>query len=230
MRNPRELMQRHIDALYSRDSHGDLVRVNEPDGVPAPRFSFGTTVEGAVWRFRHDVDRTTRRQLEAALEHLERYAEAAPIDAAPYQAILARVAPVQRTWGGPAFSFPEALPSNPGTVLVTEANEALLRLHLAAWIPDVRTGQPLVAMVVDGHAVAVCGSVRQTSSAHEAGVETIPAHRRRGYATQVVAEWARAVRALGVEPLYSTSWENAESRATARTLGLLCFGSDVHIT
>ena len=46
----------------------------------------------------------------------------------------------------------------------------------------------------------------------------------------VVAGWARAVREAGVEPLYSTSWQNAASRAVARKLALVPFGSDVHIT
>ena len=37
------------------------------------------------------------------------------------------------------------------------------------------------------------------------------------------------VRALGVEPLYSTAWQNDASRAVARTLGLVPVGRDLHI-
>jgi predicted GNAT family acetyltransferase len=88
----------------------------------------------------------------------------------------------------------------------------------------------MFALVVDGRAVAVCCTVRQTSEAHEAGVETVPAFRGCGYAAQVVTAWASAVRERGQVPLYSTSWQNEASRAVARKLGLIQFGNDLHIT
>jgi predicted GNAT family acetyltransferase len=87
----------------------------------------------------------------------------------------------------------------------------------------------MFAVVVDGHAVSVCCSVRETAEAFEAGVETVAAHRRRGYAPRAVTAWAREVRAMGRVPLYSTSWQNEASRAVARTLGLIHFGTDLHI-
>jgi hypothetical protein len=88
----------------------------------------------------------------------------------------------------------------------------------------------MAALIVEGRAVAVCCSGRRTSLAHEAAVETAPVVRRRGYATQVVPMWARAVRELGRVPLYSTSWQNEGSLALARSLGLIQFGTDLHIT
>jgi hypothetical protein len=228
----RELMRMHVEALFTHDAAGDLVRVNEPDGAPAPRFFLGRTADGAVWRFRYDIDHDLRRELEEASEDddLRDGKVDSPMNPAPYEEILARRTPVQRTWVGPAFRFPHELPTTVGTVLVAEANATLLHSHLAAWIPDVRLCQPMVALAVDGHAVAVCCSVRRTASAHEAGVETAVAFRGRGYAPQVVAEWARAVRNAGRVPLYSTSWQNAASRAVARKVALICFGSDLHIT
>ena len=103
----------------------------------------------------------------------------------------------------------------------------LLYPLMSAWVPDVRHSPPLLAYLVDGRAVSVCGSVRITPEAHEAGVETAAEYRGQGCAPQVVAEWAQAVRALGIEPLYSTSWANAASRAVARKLALVQFGSDL---
>jgi predicted GNAT family acetyltransferase len=114
-------------------------------------------------------------------------------------------------------------------IRVTDTNAAVLRPLLEPWFPDVQVGQPMFAVVVGGHAVSVCCSVRETAEAFEAGVETVAAHRRRGYAPRAVTAWAREVRAMGRVPLYSTSWQNEASRAVARALGLIHFGTDLHI-
>ena len=228
----RELMRIHVEALFTRDNHGDIVRVNEPNGTVAPRFFLGRTTDGDMWWFRHDVAPDVRTELEAAIRHDNRQATAlnSPIDPAPYEATLARYAPVERTEVGSAFSFPESLPQNAGATRVTDANAELLTLHLAPWLPDVRVSQPLFVVTCDGNAVSVCASVRQTSEAYEAGVETAVAYRRRGFAAPAVAAWAAAVREIGRVPLYSTSWQNTASQAVARKLALIQFGSDLHIT
>ena len=232
MISARELMRVHVEALFTHDAAGDLVRLNEPDGAPAPRFFLGRTVDGGVRRFRHDIDHELRRELEDASKDdaLTERALDSPASPAPYEAILTRYAPVRRTWVGPAFCFPQELPMPSATILVTEENTHLLRPLLAPWLPDVRSSQPMFALAVDGQAVTVCASVRITSMAHEAGVETCPSYRGRGYAARVVAAWARAVRDMGRVPLYSTSWQNEASRAVARKLALICFANDLHIT
>ncbi len=90
--------------------------------------------------------------------------------------------------------------------------------------------QPFVVAVENDAAVALCCSVRITAAAHAAGVETLPAARRRGMASQAVAEWARAVDELGAIALYSTSWDNVASQAVARRLGMKLIGVDFHVT
>jgi hypothetical protein len=60
----RELMERHVEALYTHDEAGRLLRVREHDGQPAPRFFLGRTTGGqTVRRYRHDVDDTVARKL-----------------------------------------------------------------------------------------------------------------------------------------------------------------------
>lgn len=230
--NVRELMRLHVEALFTHDAKGQLLRGNEPNGAEAPRFFLGRTADGSVIRFRHDVDADMRRELEAAAN--DDVMNAAPLDspanASRFEEILARAAPVRNTWLGPAFSFPVASPAPTDAVLVTDDNVQVLAAFLRDWIPDVRIGQPLFALVVDERAVAVCCTVRRTNEAHEAGVETVPAFRGHGYAAQVVTAWARAVRERGQVPLYSTSWQNEGSRAVARKLGLIQFGNDLHVT
>ena len=226
-------MTLHVGALYIHDATGQIVRVNEHDGAPAPRFFVGATASGLVRRYRRDVDDTIRHQLEeASADHPLLGSEAEPAaHLAQYAEILSRSAPVQRTEAGPAFRFPEQLPaSSSAAVLVSEANIGLLHPLLEEWIPDVRRSAPLVALALDGRAVAVCGSVRITPQAHEAGVETAAAFRGRGLASQVVAAWARAVRARNAAPFYSTSWRNEASQAVARKLALVQFGNDLHLT
>lgn len=225
-----ELMQLHVEALFTHDTRGQLLRVNEPHGAIAPRFFIGQTSDGPLLRFRHDIDGTTRLELQRAVAALEQSAPHRPIDPEPFRSILARIRPIEKIWAGPAFSFPTCIANTAAATPITDENAEHLRPLLDAWIDDVLKCQPMSALVVDDRAVAVCASVRQTPRAHEAGVETATEMRGRGYAAPVVAAWARAVRAMGILPLYSTSWPNVASLSVARRLGLILFGSDLHIT
>lgn len=227
---PLELMRLHVEALFTHDAAGRMLRVNVPDGAGAPRFFLGRTTEGSLLRFRHDVDEETKRALESAANDDVLGTFDSPLDPSRYEAILSHTVPIANTWLGPTFCFPDGIALPGDTVSVTDANTHVLAPVLEPWIPDVRIGQPMFAVVVDGQAVSVCCTVRWTNEALEAGVETVPSFRGRGYAARVVASWAHAVRDFGQVPLYSTSWRNESSRAVARKLGLTQFGSDLHIT
>lgn len=218
----RELMRAHIEALFTLDRDGRMLQVNVPGGNRAPRFFLGRTAPGNEWRFRDDVDGVLREELESLCI-------ADPASAAPYEEVLARFAPVLSTWAGPAYRFPDDLPSSTA-VRVTEENRDVLRPHLEGWLGDVTPENVMCASLVDGLAVSVCCSVRVTSVAHEAGVETVPEFRGQGHASQVVSAWGRALRDAGRIPLYSTSWQNVASQAVAHALRLTMYGSDLHIT
>jgi RimJ/RimL family protein N-acetyltransferase len=226
-----DVMRLHVEAEFIHDAAGDLVSTNEPAAATAPRFFFGHTAVGVVRRYRRDVSESLRRALEAV--HLEPHATTmdSPLDPTPFERILSEDASIQHTSVGLAFRFPRALASLPTTRTLRDPAEATL-LHplLAPWTPDIEASAPLVALILDGQAVAVCASVRITPPAHEAGVETAAPFRGRGYARAVVAAWSAAVRTLGAEPLYSTTWQNTASRALARALGLVAVGRDLHIS
>jgi RimJ/RimL family protein N-acetyltransferase len=229
-----DIMRLHVEAEFTHDSAGDLVSTNEPAATVAPRFFLGHTALGLVVRFRRDVSAARRRELEHALTLAESAPTPSqldrPLDPTPFEPILSQDAPIQHTSVGLAFRFPQSLPPADGTrILLDAADAAMLHPLLAPWAPDILSSPPLVALVIDGQAVAVCGSVRITRQAHEAGVETAAPFRGRGHGQAVVAAWGMAVRALGVEPLYSTTWQNDASRAVARTLGLVAVGRDLHI-
>jgi len=228
-------MKLHVEAEFTHDAASDLVSINEPGGTVAPRFFLGHTALGHIVRFRHDVPEDCRRALERALAVAEQMQTTVqpdqPLDSTLFDHILGDDSPIQQTSLGLAFRFPHALPLMANTrILRDAADAAILHPHLAAWGPDIQSSPPLVAFVVDGQAVAVCGSVRITPRAYEAGVETALPFRGRGYGKAVVAAWATAARALGVEPLYSAAWQNDASRALARAIGLVPVGRDLHIT
>lgn len=225
-------MRIHLDTLFTRDASGRLLRVNEPDGKEAPRFFLGRTREGNEWGFRADVPGNLVEALEAACreEVPGPMLTAPPYGAKRYEALLAPSAPIRQRWAGPAYWFARALPVPAGPIPITQANADLLRPHLEEWYPDALFRQPALMVLDEGRAVSLCCSVRQSELAHEAGVETAEALRGRGYATRAVAAWAGAVRRLGRLPLYSTSWQNAASRALAARLGLECYGTDLHFT
>jgi len=130
---------------------------------------------------------------------------------------------------GPAYHFTEyPEPSRP-LQAIAETNAEMLLAGFEELIAELPAWQPFLAIVEEGRAVSVCRSVRITSEAHEAGVETLPDFRGKGYAKDVVAGWARAVRSLGAIPLYGTTWENAASQEVAKKLGLATYGFDFHV-
>lgn len=219
-----DLMRAHCEACYVHDARADLTCINDWIKRPAPVLWLGLTARGVLWRFRSDVPADARARAERLLRE-ERFGRAerrTPIHDAAYRHLLA----VENVVAGPTYWLPDppVLLRAPTTRLSEADAEVLRGGDLDAWIPDIPYQQPMIASVEEGRAVAICASVRITQVAHEAGVETLPTHRRRGHATAALAAWAREVSAAGALPLYSTSWDNHASRALAARLGFQMFG------
>lgn len=230
--SPLSLMQKRIAAHYLHDGRGRIQSINQWDGGTAPRFYLGRTAAGNLWRFRADLPDELVAELQAlcaeepAVNELTRPLKYHNL----YLHLLASHTPTKQIWAGPAYWFAvDAIPKIQ-PISINEENAGLLRGGLEAWLPDVPHRQPFMAIVADGQAVAVCASVRITNAAHEAGVETLPAYRQRGYAVSAVAAWAAAVRKTGALPFYSTSWDNIASQKVAASLGLSLLGMDFHMT
>jgi GNAT superfamily N-acetyltransferase len=233
-----QLVEIHAQALFTHDNDLRLLFVNEPGGsvAPAPRLFLGRTRAGNVWRFRAELPEKLCEELHALC------ADEPPVSAEfnepprhleTYIRLLEKHAPVQKPEMGPAYHFPQNVlsPPRPLPLAVTEKNARMLLVggfeELVAELP---AWQPFVALVEENRAVSVCRSVRITDKAHEAGVETLPDFRGKGYAREVAAEWALRVRAAGAIPMYSTSWQNSASQAVARKLHLNCYGVDFQLT
>ena len=233
------MMHVHVSTLFVSDPDGRLrynrePGYNESDLEPAPRFFMGRTLQGHVWRFRHDLP-------QALVHELDRLCRAEPVptdladephNAAPIRAALHAHAPISKEQRGPAYSIPKGVQASREAVLISEANERLLERHFPWKLESVSGSDsgPITAVVEEGSAVSICYCARLSPLAAEAGVETVELFRGRGYACAAVAAWAGAVRDLGLIPLYSTQWENLASQAVARKLGTACYGEDWWIT
>ena len=230
----KELMKIQVEVLFTQDENGCLQRINEPTGdvKPAPRFFFGYTNEGSICRFRHDLPDNVIAQLKevAATEPIHINSQKIPRSHRQFEDILQSHAPIERVWVGPAYRFPEHITPPTNVVRLSCENAGLLKKGFAEMVSELNSSQPYLAIIEDSQAVSICQSVRLSSRAHEAGVDTRVGYRRRGYATSVVAAWALAVRALNRIPLYSTSWDNVASQGVARRLGLVQYGVDYHVT
>jgi RimJ/RimL family protein N-acetyltransferase len=224
--NDMELAEIDLDALYTHDARGRIVRVNEPDGEPAPGMILVRTRAGNTWRVRHDVPDGVTRRLEelAAAEPVTDDLERPPVAWQELVEARGAIPGAESLHRDLSYRFPADLPEPAGVTRITRATIPLLHRmvgDVADVEPHFEQGEPCVAMVVDGAAVSLCYSCRLTDRAAEAGLETLEEYRGRGYAPAVVAAWARAVRDAGRIPFYSTSWDNTASQAVARKLGLV---------
>ncbi len=230
-----QLLEIDVEALFTHDPDGRIRQVNEPGGGPAPRFFFARTAGGNLWRVRYDLFPDTIRKLEAlaAEEPVHSDFRAEPHNIEAIMAVLREDQEIESVFFGPNYRFPDELPTPTNTTTLTRSNLHVLSGMGPDWddlAPHFEARQPIVVVLEQGVAVSVCFSSRLTDRAAEAGVETLEEFRGRGYAAAVVAAWARAVRASGRIPFYSTSWDNIASQAVARSLGLIQYGSELSLT
>lgn len=231
-----ETVDLHVDALYERDASGLILGIRAGTRPP-PRIHLVRTTEGNRWLFAARLPVALRGAAEALLASEPVTSTVEAMERRPFacrDALLALLAEDRlpgEEYRGPAFTFPEALPEVSAPVEVLAA-PAVARPHVdVAWLAEfVDTDRPVVIARNDaGASVALCHSARIGAESAEAGLEVVEAYRRHGLGKAVTLGWARAIRAGGRVPLYSTSWENTASRATARSLGLFVYGEDWHV-
>jgi hypothetical protein len=224
-----DLMRLHADTLFTYDAAGRMLRSNEPDGHPAPRVLFGYTLDGYVVRFGASAADALVRQVS---EITDRAPVVVTLDVPPpiltaVREALEQYAPIPWERSGPDYHFPESIAGSSGVVQVTDSNIDVVRDTYSWLYHDLTAYRPCFAAVRDGVAVSVCYSSRIGVAACEAGVDTLPAFRGRGYAAAVTAAWGASIRATGRVPLYSREWDNVASGGVARRVGLIMFGADV---
>jgi hypothetical protein len=226
----------HLATLYNFDGARSTT-AREPNGAPAPLFALVRGMTSCAWAIRADIAAAVAAELDAlAREELSLLAAGSgalhavvPRHADRYRALVGESAPIEF---GPAFAFPDddTWPTDDAIVFVDD--EARLARNFCGWLPnEIAEGRaPVAAIIEDGAPVSICFCARTSEVAAEAGLETAAAYRKRGYAARVTAAWARAIRASGRIPLYSTSWANHASLAVAKKLGLVAYASTWSIT
>ena len=222
----KRLMELHVQAMYTFDPSQRLLQVNEPWPNPprAPRMFLTRSIDGDIaCRFRKDLpDNLVQRLAERVV------LEQAPLhlaDAPRYRKDYLHLLGAEQEDYGPCYWIPE-IPTMPGNVMfLNRENIQPLLPDAFSWLAqEISYVHPCAAVIQDGQVVSICRSVRVGSEAVEAGLETLPAYRGRGYAGFVVAAWASAVRKEGREPLYSTAWDNLSSQQVSKKLVMRWYG------
>lgn len=221
------LMQARADTLFTYDEQGRMVCRNDLEGKPAPRLFLAYTSDGYVMRFGPGLPDRTAMRLQNTLGELPPVHDLrrTPAAVAAIEEVLK--GPPTDGEGGPAYRFPEPLSPSIEAIQITDTNVDQARDTFPWLLTELAYWQPCVAVVRDGAAVSICFSARIGTAVCEAGVETLPAFRRRGFASAVTAAWAAEVRNSGRIPLYSTSWDNRASQRVAQRLELIMYGADV---
>lgn len=216
------------------DDEGRSVSTREPGATRGPLFSLVRGATSCAWAVRAGLPDVLVGELDCLAREEPPSVDFrnAPVHADRYLSLFGghvgsepEIVVTIRQSAGPAFTFPQML-LRPADVVVVE-DERLLERSFRGWVPgEIAAGRsPVVSIVQDGFPVSVCFSARRSDAAAEAGVETAPAFRGRGFGARVTTAWALAVRATGRVPLYSTAWTNAASLSVARSLGLTAYAS-----
>ncbi len=211
----------HLRTLWVLDGSGRISGTREPSASPAPLFCLVRGAEICVWAVGAGVPDGIADQIDALARDEPPISDfrAPPLHAERYASLLPGSA-----LGGPAFTFPDALP-DPGDVDFVDDLRPLER-HFTGWEAEEIPGcLPIAAVLEDGYAVSACFCARRSDVAAEAGLETAEPYRGRGLGPRVTVAWALAIRESGRTPLYSTSWANDASLAVARKLGLHTYAS-----
>ena len=219
---------------FRQDQQGRIQSTREPDPSHGPLIAIVRGPKSTSWAVRDDVPEHLAQELaafarqEPPTDNLHQ----PPLHAERYVALLRRrmadgQVPERKLHesDGPSFTFPDHIPDL-GAVSMIE-DERLLDHHFLGWFPGEIAGgrYPVMSVVVDGYPVSICCSARRSTEAAEAGLDTAEAYRGRGFGPRVAAAWARAIRAEGLTPLYSTLWMNTASLAVANKLELISFAS-----
>ncbi len=231
-----ELAETHLDILYRLSEDGFITASRDPE-VTSPNVHLVRTMEGNRWA----IHESERRAAPAVESQFRRLATVADLTAAELEP--PGLAPATDPGGfsgegeipyrGPAFVAAGQIRPVAEVQVIRSVGDLPAKVSgPLSWIAELPASALPVTVIPDAEGgtevVSVCHSARSAGQGAEAGVETLPAARGRGFATATVAAWAAAVQAEGRLAFYSTTWDNTASRRIAARLKFQCYGEDVH--
>jgi hypothetical protein len=231
MSNKLELMEMQVKALFTHDNNNFIRNINDLDGAPAPRFFFGRTPDGNVLRFRYDLPQDIIRELTnlVTMGPVDYNLPKSTVLLDKIKEILQGHGEVQKIYEGPAYKLPRRIAFPSDVIKITKDNVYLLKNSFNYMLSELQFWEPCFVKFVNGNVASICFSSRIANASHEAGVETLPDFRGKGYAADVVAAWATAIYEMNRIPTYSTSWDNTASQSVARKLKCDLYGVDLSI-
>jgi hypothetical protein len=226
----KELLERHIEALFILNSQSKLVSINEPwdKTKPAPRLYAGKTIDGnIIYKFSCNVPSETLKKLEYYIKK----------ETADTDGIIKNIQEYLKILESKNYSEEisyyydnEKDMSIDNCSIIDENNIKKYRLNGFEWLNDeIKYCQPCYGIINDGYIISVCRSVRITKEAHEAGIETSEKHRGNNLAGKVLVKWSKDVKNRGCIPLYSTLKENKASQRVAEKTLLKKIGIGISI-
>ncbi|WP_078380002.1 GNAT family N-acetyltransferase [Sutcliffiella halmapala] len=220
-----KLMEIQADVLFKHDSLGRMTEINEPLNIDGPFFFLGRTKEGNVVRFHNSFPNLKMKTVLEVINNDERN-----VDLGKIIEVINEIKAISSIWIGPAYVFPESFNMNSNAVKITNENKELLIKDFPNLFKQFEWRQPCFAIIADGNAVSVCCSARKSTKAAEASVETLEGYKGKGYGTNSVIAWGNELKKEGLQPLYSTAWDNFSSQSIAKKLGLHKYGVDFHLS
>jgi hypothetical protein len=231
------------------DDRGRIVCENDPPRSVGPRLHLGRSTSSRVVRFRHDVRDDTVAEIEALVAREpplgDRTSDPAHLD--HYVELLAREMPVEQHVAGVSYCVPDDFEPDDfeqehehevslvrsGTPAGDRVRAELAQEGMPAGLAALgftELWEPWCIAVHDGLVVSVVETVRSGTAGVEAGVTTIPAFRRRGFASAATAGWASHPALRGRTRFYSTHRANIASQRVAARLRLQFVGSTLRVS
>jgi hypothetical protein len=218
-------MEIQTEVLFKIDSLMRITEINEPTKLVAPFFFLGRTKEGNVIRFNKTYPEFDKAKILELVNNNQ-----TNIELGKLIINVSKLKPISNIWMGPAYVFPKEFNMTSKAIKITNDNKDLLQTGFPNLIKEFEWRQPIYVIIQDGIAVSVCCSARKSTRGAEASVETLESYQGFGYATSSVIAWAIEVKKAGLQPLYSTAWDNFSSQAIAKKLNLYKYGVDLHIS
>jgi len=243
--NSEQLLALHVETSYVFTDTGRIARIADPDRGPGPRFVVRGSADCNVAFVRHDVGEATACAL---LDLAAREPPLAPSDGAPahadrYVELLEAEAPVVDSGKGLCYWFPHDFAYEHDVLLVTSDTPRAERERLGAG-PDRFLPEPFVELgfstvgklwepwcfaLHDGEIASMVETVRVGPRGAEAGVNTVPSLRGRGFAAAATAGWATLPSLAGRTLFYSTAATNRSSQRVTERLGLRFLGASFSV-